>query len=550
LVAFGGTEPSNGLPFKGQALAPAGYSMITPLTTLVDDLQRLGASSPDQKVLATFGLSSALDLSSLDPIAATKDGDALAGAAEIAGSEVYDTVSLVASTLVGAGGSFGTAAQDSFAAIANAINQGGLNLTDTASLSALIDSAAQTEHLQLGQGVATDVASVIAASNAALLKRGQADGSGTQLLNDTAAVELVTQGAASTAIQQAGNNPAQFQSLVTAFTGTNLDNLITAGQGELGPDDDTGEQAALHLSVNGNSATQIDASHAGSVSLTTAGLELEDSGTVTFTDSNGKTIRVNVNGGQTSYTANLTSLADGPITSTLSVNTDPAGNTFTPVAGNTVSLDQDKVAEPPKVSAPTALTVPAGGSTHMGIILAGDSDDIFSVSISGVPDIESVSAAGATPMVTKHGATFTYTFNALPAADWNNGLVLNSIFKGNGQPKNTLTVNVTNTTAGESVTAAAPVSIAVTDPPTSASSGLSSGSTNLGDVMSQFGRGIGFSPTARGDDFLARTNRAIPDIATLAEQFMGAPFVSGGASGLLPNSLPEEQRGFLALHQG
>ena len=50
---------------------------------------------------------------------------------------------------------------------------------------------------------------------------------------------------------------------------------------------------------------------------------------------------MNVSGAQTSYTAALTTLADGRITSQLSVNKDSAGNTFTPVAGNTVTLDQD-----------------------------------------------------------------------------------------------------------------------------------------------------------------------------------------------------------------
>lgn len=97
------------------------------------------------------------------------------------------------------------------------------------------------------------------------------------------------------------------------------------------------------------------------------------------------------------------------------------------------------------------------------IVLAADADDTLSVPISGVPDIESVTAAGAKPVVTKQGATFTYTFNALPAADWNDGLILNSIYKGNGQPKNTLTVTVKNTTVGEAA-AAAQLSILVTDP--------------------------------------------------------------------------------------
>jgi hypothetical protein len=67
---------------------------------------------------------------------------------------------------------------------------------------------------------------------------------------------------------------------------------------------------------------------------------LLDTGTVTFTDANGKTVKVNVNGGQTSYFANLSSLADGIVTSSLAVNADTAGNTFTPVSGTSATLTQ------------------------------------------------------------------------------------------------------------------------------------------------------------------------------------------------------------------
>ena len=81
---------------------------------------------------------------------------------------------------------------------------------------------------------------------------------------------------------------------------------------------------------------------AAAVAFTIAGLDAEDTGSATFTDANNKTVTVNVSGGQTSYTANLTTLADGTITSSLAVNTDTAGNSFTPVAGTTVTLDQDK----------------------------------------------------------------------------------------------------------------------------------------------------------------------------------------------------------------
>src|SRR5271165_3210397 len=126
------------------------------------------------------------------------------------------------------------------------------------------------------------------------------------------------------------------------FAGRRADHVEPVGQHRHGGqyvygngvtlDQDIGEQAALHLTVNGNSATPIGASGAGMVAFAVAGLDPEDTGTVTFTDGHGKTFQVNVNGTQTSYTANLTSLADGPITSSLSVNTDTAGNTFTATA--------------------------------------------------------------------------------------------------------------------------------------------------------------------------------------------------------------------------
>jgi hypothetical protein len=59
-------------------------------------------------------------------------------------------------------------------------------------------------------------------------------------------------------------------------------------------------------------------------------------------------------------------LTDGTITSSLAVNTDPAGNSFTPVSGNTVTLDQDTGEQMPIYS---ALDDPngVGGTDAVGI---------------------------------------------------------------------------------------------------------------------------------------------------------------------------------------
>jgi hypothetical protein len=558
LYAFGGTDTSTGLPFKGQLSAPVGSIVITPLTTLISELS--SDPSAEQKVLSGLGLSSSLNLTTLDPIAASQAGDATGAAAEAAGAKVYDTASLIASALAGAGGTFASGLKDAFSALAKAIDGSGISLVDETGISALISSVALSEHLVLGQGVADSVAAVIVASNAALDQKLQSDGAGTKLLSDVAAVEFVAQGPASNLIEQAANSASNLQPIVTAYTGTNLENAITArlnslsnnavpaitgvfanpsggdlntgklveitlttsgsvtvggspvlalndggtatynaakststslafdytvgsadtdvaslavtqvslnggtirdssgrdanlslsglSQSGLQIDNDSGEQAALTLTVNGGNP--IDAATAGAVPFTVAGLEPDDSGTVSFSDGSHAPVVINVAGGVPSATtADLAGLNDGNVTATLSLSADAGGNSFTPVTTDAV-LDADLVAERPSMTARSKITLNGGKSAPLGIVLgAVDSDDTLSVSISGVAKFQSITAAGARPAVTRHGSHYTYTFANLPASDWDNGLVLHSSYKGQHYGWNHLTVTVSQTTPGE-----------------------------------------------------------------------------------------------------
>lgn len=234
LKAYGGIDTSTGLSFKGLLAAPAGSTVITPLTTLISSLQLQGDSVAEQKVLTAFGLSPGLDLTTFDPIPAVQAGDIAGAEVAVAVAKVYNTVSLIASALVGAGGTFATGADDAFAAIATAIGGRGFNLADNAALSALISSTAQSESLSLGQEVADKVASLIAASNAALDEKAQADGSGDALLNDIAAIERVFQGSVSNAIQQSADDPGQLQVIVDAFSGAELTSAIATALSHLG----------------------------------------------------------------------------------------------------------------------------------------------------------------------------------------------------------------------------------------------------------------------------------------------------------------------------
>jgi Ca2+-binding RTX toxin-like protein len=231
LVAVGGTDVSTGLPFKGQLSAPAGSMDITPLATLLNDLSSDPAA--EEKILTALGLPAGLDLTTLDPIAAAQAGDTGGAAAYVAGAKVYDTVSLIASALSGSGGSFAQGAQDTFSALATALDGAGINLTDKTALSALISGIATAENLTLAPGVADAVVAVIAASNAGLDQKLQADGAGAQLLSDVAAGEFVAQGPASDLVEQAAGDVSELPLVVSAFTGTGLSDAVNASLNSL-----------------------------------------------------------------------------------------------------------------------------------------------------------------------------------------------------------------------------------------------------------------------------------------------------------------------------
>lgn len=237
LVAFGGTDTSTGLTFKGQLSAPSGSSVITPLTTLMALLS--SDALAEQKVLTSFGLSSSIDLNTFDPITAAKAGSADGAATTAAVAKVYDTVSLMASTLVAAGGDFSGGVKEAFAAIAAAIDGVGVSLTNEAQVKALVLAAAQSDGVSLGQGVADSVAAIVVATNTLLDQQAESGVTGDALLNAIAAIERVVQGTASNAIQQADDDPGQLQALVDSFSGQKLDDAVTTALEHLGDSDTT-----------------------------------------------------------------------------------------------------------------------------------------------------------------------------------------------------------------------------------------------------------------------------------------------------------------------
>ena len=161
-VLTGGTDSATGLAFTGAFEAPAGSSVLSPLTTLVEaEVKASGDSTPagviavNVAVDAALGLPAGTDLTALDAVSGAFEGNATATAAFEASSDILNAVTLIAA----AGGSPDAA----YEALAAAVQAGGtLDLTDPATIESVAQSAG------LDTTAATSVASVVSTTHAAL----------------------------------------------------------------------------------------------------------------------------------------------------------------------------------------------------------------------------------------------------------------------------------------------------------------------------------------------------------------------------------------------
>ena len=161
LVMRGGTDVSTGLPFEGELTAPAGSTVITPLTTLVlqlaptmegNTLEEKLAAAQDAVALA-FGLNTNIDLQTFDPVPLAISGDATAIKILSAAIQVQSTITQI-SAVTGSD-------SDVITAIIEAIANGGtVNLTQATVVEGIATAAGVDTEAAI-----TVVADVVAAAN-------------------------------------------------------------------------------------------------------------------------------------------------------------------------------------------------------------------------------------------------------------------------------------------------------------------------------------------------------------------------------------------------
>ena len=199
LIAFGGTDISTGFAFKGQLEAPSGSAVVDPLTTLISGLEQtvgLTLAAAEQEVLAAFGLPSATDLTTLDPIAGATGGDTVSAEAYAAGAKVIDTADAIASAFETASTGFLGAFEDAYGALEANIKTLAagqtLNLTDQKTIAALINSVASTVGVNDSSFVST-LSTGVVASNAAIDVKLAQDGATSSLITDVSTVQAAIQ---------------------------------------------------------------------------------------------------------------------------------------------------------------------------------------------------------------------------------------------------------------------------------------------------------------------------------------------------------------------
>ena len=147
LISIGGTDISTGLPFKGSLTAPAGSTVINPLTTVVTAAVEasLGAAAPadaaalatavaaaTSKVVAGLGLPS-VNLTTFDPLAPTADQTVALAVQKVAAAVA--NVMVVANTV---GADVGAVVRNVATAVTAAPSSTAVNLADASVLTQIL----------------------------------------------------------------------------------------------------------------------------------------------------------------------------------------------------------------------------------------------------------------------------------------------------------------------------------------------------------------------------------------------------------------------------
>ena len=247
IVVIGGTDTATGLPLETPLTAPADGLVVTLLTSLVADLTNQGLSSDaaNQQVVAALGLPEFVNVTTLDPIAATNNNEPGGLETLAAMTKVQNAVTQIAKLISGAAAGLDNnlIVRDVIEAIVSQIQTGAsLDVSDSTQLAVLIENAATASQqsdpnldLQHILSLAADAAGVMAAANQRIDNIVSSSGAnlGQQIHSEIAKVQFVALSETSQDLQLAGADEKPITDVVAENTGAALEAQIQAAAAQL-----------------------------------------------------------------------------------------------------------------------------------------------------------------------------------------------------------------------------------------------------------------------------------------------------------------------------
>ncbi|MEQ1777616.1 MAG: SwmB domain-containing protein [Nitrosomonas sp.] len=335
LIVSGGTDISTGKPFEGIMTAPAGSTVVNPLTTLIGKLTENGTITVEEatsKVLANLGLNVGINLLNFDPIKETVRTDTDASATGIAltiqaaAIQINILTSQTAALLngVGVATSEGAGIESAYAALASYFESMGATETIDLTSSAVIEQVIQMSAIKSGANatqitavaaLSTVAAQTIANLNQAIDDAAQGNTSTLAALTQITAIQIVAEAVEGT--MQSGAAKGNVSNTVFSTTGTALTNAINTAGKTVGDVNGDGKLDALSTSSS-SSTSELDKTAPVFASATINGNRL----VMTYTETN----LLNTS---TASTATFAVFSDGVANPVVAVTVSPISKTVT-----------------------------------------------------------------------------------------------------------------------------------------------------------------------------------------------------------------------------
>jgi uncharacterized protein (UPF0147 family) len=236
LVLRGGLDIATGQPLRTVLTAPAGSTVVNPLTTLLqevlDQAPGLSVSNAQQTVQAALGVLNRVDLTSYDPFAAARTNDPLAVSVLRASAQVQDTTVQIAALMEGAATDPGAEqlARQVTASLAAQVrsNNATFNLSAPAQIETLLAQAVNLTAISLPANIMEGAAQIIAEVNQLKERAAASATDSLSAAEEISRIQGLAQGSIADDLTRVAANVRVIDDAVAAYTGAALQTQVDA----------------------------------------------------------------------------------------------------------------------------------------------------------------------------------------------------------------------------------------------------------------------------------------------------------------------------------